>query len=235
MTLPVAATLRGTLLRRYGRFFADVQTGARETVTVHCPNPGSMRGLLREGAAVRCSLAAGASRRLPHTLEMIRSGRAWVGVNTQRANAFAARVLEAGALPELAGYASLRREVTVPGGSRLDFLLEGRRGDARPAFVEVKSVTLAEGRRARFPDSVTARGRRHAECLAALCSGGARAVLLFVVQRGDADSVEPADDIDPAYGAALRAAARAGVEVLAVRARVAPTGIRYECRLPVAL
>jgi sugar fermentation stimulation protein A len=233
--LPVAATLRGTLVRRYQRFFADVRTGARDTVTVHCPNPGSMRGLLREGAAVRCSLAAGAARRLPHTLEMIRVGRAWVGVNTHRANAFAARVLEVGAVPGLAGYASLRREVAAPGGSRLDFLLEGRPDDPRPAFVEVKSVTLADGPRARFPDSITTRGRRHAECLASLRRAGARAVLLFVVQRGDCERVEPADDIDPDYGAALRAAVRGGVEVLAVRARVVPTGIHYECPLPVVL
>jgi sugar fermentation stimulation protein A len=235
VALPVAATLRGTLVRRYQRFFADVLAEDGATLTAHCPNPGSMRGLLREGAAVRCSLAAGASRRLPHTLEMIRAGRSWVGVNTHRANAFAARLLEAAALPSLAGYTSLRREVAAPDGSRLDFLLGGRPGDTRPAFVEVKSVTLAEGRLALFPDSVTVRGRRHAECLAALRRAGARAVLLFVVQRGDCDAVAPADDIDPAYGAALREASRRGVEVMAVRARVAPAGIRYECPLPVAL
>jgi sugar fermentation stimulation protein A len=235
VALPVAATLRGTLVRRYQRFFADVRTEDGDTLTAHCPNPGSMRGLLQEGAAVRCSRAPSAARRLPYTLEMIRAGRAWVGVHTHLANAFAARMLGAGALPALAGYASLRREVPAPGGSRLDFLLEGRPEDPRPAFVEVKSVTLAEGACARFPDSVTARGRRHAECLASLRAAGARAVLLFVVQRGDCERVEPADEIDPDYGAALRAAARAGVEVLAVRARVGPTGIRYECPLPVAL
>jgi sugar fermentation stimulation protein A len=235
VTLPVAATLRGVLVRRYQRFFADVRTEAGETLTAHCPNPGSMRGLLREGAAVRCSLAASRARRLRHTLEMIRVGRTWVGVHTHLANGFAARLLGAGALPALAGYTSVRREVAVADGSRLDFRLEGHPGDPRPAYVEVKSVTLAEGACARFPDSVTARGLRHAECLAALHRAGARAALLFVVQRADCDRVEPADDIDPAYGSALRAAARAGVEVLAVRARVGPTGIRYECPLPVAL
>jgi len=235
VALPVAATLRGTLVRRYQRFFADVRTEAGETLTVHCPNPGSMRGLLREGAAVRCSSSASPTRKLPQTLEMIRAGRAWVGVHTHLANGFAARLLGAGALADLAGYTSVRREVAVGDGSRLDFRLDGRPGDPRPAYVEVKSVTLAEGACARFPDSVTARGLRHAECLASLQRAGARAVLLFVVQRADCDRVEPADDIDPAYGAALRAAARGGVEVLAVRARVSPTGISYECPLPVAL
>ena len=220
-------------MRRYQRFFADVRTETGELVTVHCANPGSMLGLLRPDAAVRCSRAANAARKLPHTLEMIRAGRTWVGVHTHLANAFTARVLAEGAFAPLAGYASLRPEVASGEGSRLDFRLDGRRGDPRPAFVEVKSVTLAAGGRARFPDSVTERGRRHAERLAALRGEGARAVLLFVVQRADCASVEPADDIDPAYGAALRAAAAQGVEVLALRARVTPTRDRARAPAPV--
>jgi len=220
---------------RYKRFFADIHTSSGELVTVHCPNPGSMLGLLGEGAEVRCSRSANTARKLPHTLEMIRVGGAWVGVHAQLANALAAQVIAAGAFPALSGYAELRREVAVGDGSRLDFRLAGRRGDPRPAFVEVKSVTLAAGERARFPDSVTERGRRHAERLAALRRDGSRAVLLFVVQRADCGSFEPADDIDPAYGAALRDAAAAGVEVLALRVRVAPTGIRYQCPLSVTL
>jgi sugar fermentation stimulation protein A len=235
VTIPVAATLRGSLVRRYKRFFADVRTEAGAVVTVHCANPGSMLGLLREGAAVRCSRAANPARKLAHTLEMIRDGRTWVGVHTHLANAFAARVLAEGAFAPLAGYASLRPEVASGDGSRLDFRLDGRSGDPRPAFVEVKSVTLASAGRARFPDSVTTRGLRHAECLAARRREGARAVLLFVVQRGDCESVEPADEIDPAYGAALRAAAAQGVEVLAIRARVTPAAICYERPLPVVL
>jgi sugar fermentation stimulation protein A len=233
--LELAAGLRGRLVRRYQRFFADVLTEEGRVVTTHCPNPGSMLGLLREGAAVRCSRSANPARKLPLTLEMIRIGRVWVGVHTHLANGLVARVLAAGAFPPLAGYTEVRREVAAGEGSRLDFRLAGRPGDRRPAFVEVKSVTLAEGRRARFPDSVTARGRRHAECLAGLRRAGARAALLFVVQRADCDAVEPAAEIDPDYADALRAAARAGVEVLALRARVAPTGLRYEGPLPVRL
>ena len=99
----------------------------------------------------------------------------------------------------------------------------------------MKSVTLAEGRRARFPGSVTERGRRHAETLEKLQRAGKRAVLLFVVQRADCDSVEPADEIDPAYGEALRKAADAGVEILAVGARVTARTIALERTLPVRL
>jgi len=231
--LPVRADLSGRLLRRYKRFFADVALDDGGEVTVHCPNPGSMLGCAEPGSPVRCSTSDNPKRKLRHTLEMIRVGRTWVGLHTGLANAFAARVLEAGAIPELAGYAELRREVKVAEGARLDFRLEG--GPREPAFVEVKSVTLADGRVARFPDSVSERGRKHCATLARLRAEGNRAVQLYVVQRGDCRQVEPAEDIDPRYAEALRDAARAGVEVLAVRAKVSPTGLVFDGPLPVKL
>ncbi|MDX1648519.1 MAG: DNA/RNA nuclease SfsA [Myxococcota bacterium] len=231
--LPLRADLRGRLLRRYKRFFADVETTEGAKLTVHCPNPGSMRGLLAPGAPVRCSTSDDPRRRLRHTLEMIRIGRTWVGLHPGRANAHAGAALDAGLVPPVAGHARRRAEVRVAGGSRLDFVLEGHPRDPRPLHLEVKSVTMAEGRVARFPDSVTARGRRHMEALAELAAAGGRAALLFVVQRADCVRVEPADDVDPAYGEALRAARDAGVTLHAVRARVSPRGIRVEDVLPV--
>ena len=162
-------------------------------------------------------------------------GRTWVGVHTLRANAVAALAIAAGLVPPLAGYTVLRREVRTGGGSRLDFQLAEHPHDTRPAFVEVKSVTLARGRRARFPDSVTERGRRHLGVLSELRAAGARACLLFVVQRSDCDAVEPADDIDPAYGAALRQAAAAGVEIFALGVHVSPRALTPERMLPVQL
>jgi sugar fermentation stimulation protein A len=234
VAVPLDARLRGRLLRRYKRFFADIETAAGEELTVHCPDPGSMRGCAFPGAAVRCSTSDNPRRKLRHTLEMIRVGRAWVGVHPARANAVAARAIEAGAVPELAGYAECRREVRSD-RSRLDFRLAGHPVDRRPAWVEVKSVSLAEGRTALFPDSVTERGRRHLDTLATLVRSGERAVLLYVVQRADCDFVAPADAIDPDYGRALRAAVRAGVETLALGARVTARGIAVERRLPVLL
>ncbi len=233
--IPLDARLRGRLLRRYKRFLADIETADGRTLTVHCPNPGSMLGCATPGAAVRCSTSDNPRRKLRHTLEMIRVGRTWVGLHTIRANAVVARALELGAIPELAGYAELRREVAVGQGSRLDFRLDAHPSRRRPCWVEVKSVTLARGRVALFPDSVTERGRRHAETLASLRRRGSRAVLLFVVQRADCDCVQPAEELDPAYARALREAARAGVEVLAVGARVTPCRIEIERRLPVWL
>jgi len=231
--LPVRAELAGRLLRRYKRFLADVRLQDGSEITVHCPNPGSMLGCAEPGSEVRCSTSDDPRRTLRHTLEMIRVGRTWVGLHTSLANAFVARAIEAGAIPELAGYPELRREVTVGEGSRLDFRLSG--GRRLPAFVEVKSVTLAQDGVARFPDSVSERARRHSRTLARLRAEGHRAVQLYVVQRGDCRRVEPADDIDPGYGVALREAARAGVEVLAVRARVSPRGLELDGALPVVL
>ena len=233
--IPLDAKLRGRLVRRYKRFLADVETADGRRLTVHCPNPGSMLGCATPGAAVRCSTSDDPRRRLAHTLEMIRVGRAWVGLHTLRANAVAARALELGAIPELEGYAELRREVAVGRHTRLDFRLDAHPRDRRPCWLEVKSVTLAQGRVALFPDSVTERGRRHTETLARLRRRGARAVLLFVVQRADCDRVRPADELDPAYGRALRRAVRAGVEVLAVGTRVTPRRIEIERPLPVLL
>jgi sugar fermentation stimulation protein A len=222
-------------VRRYKRFFADIETEDGRRLTVHCPNPGSMLGCDREGAPVRCSTSDDPRRKLRHTLEMIRLGKAWVGLHTLRANQLVRLALEARALHGLAGYRIIRPEAAATRGSRLDFRLEGHPKDPRPAWVEVKSVTLARARRAEFPDSVTLRGRKHVEALRELRGLGQRAVLLFVVQRADCDAVSPADAIDPAYGEALRRAVRAGVEVRAVRARISPRAIRLDGSLPVQL
>ncbi len=222
-------------MRRYKRFLADVETDEGRTLTVHCPDPGSMRGCARPGAAVRCSVHDDPRRRLRHSLEMIRVGRVWVGVNTARANAVVARALEGGLPAGLAGYERIEREVAAGPGCRLDLRLSGGAGGPRTLWLEVKSVTLAEGRRGLFPDSVTERGRRHLETLARLAHRGERAALLFLVQRADCDSVSPADDIDPAYGRALRAARRDGVELHALGARVGARGITVERELPVVV
>jgi sugar fermentation stimulation protein A len=228
----------GRLVRRYQRFLAEVELPTGERLTVHCPDPGSMRGLVRPGAAVRCSVHDDPRRKLRHTLELIRVGHHWVGVYPARANALIALALAKGALPEFAPYTRVEREVGAGGGTRLDFRLSGgwgSRGRAETCWLEVKSVTLAAKGRGRFPDSVTERGRRHVETLQRLCQRGERAALLFLTQRADCGCVEPADDIDPAYGAALRQAAAVGVEVFARRARVSPQAIRLAGPLPVWL
>lgn len=235
ISLPIEATLQGRLIKRYKRFLADVVFEDGREETVHCPNPGSMLGTQTPGSAVRCSTSDNPKRKLRHTLEMIRVGRAWVGLHAVKANDVARRALEASAYSPFAGYATTQREVKTEEGSRFDFRLSDHPETEAPCWIEVKSVTLCSERHARFPDAVTERGRRHLEHLTARKAAGERAALLFVVQRADADDVAPADDIDPAYGEALRAAADAGVEIHALSARVTADRIRLERVLPVLL
>lgn len=226
------ADLRGRLLRRYKRFLADIELDSGEVITVHCPNPGSMKGTSQPGSAVRCSTSDNPKRKLKHTLEMIRVGRIWVGLHTLRANQIAAQALASGSIPSLRDYTRIDHEVPV-NRSRLDFALEGHPRDRRRAWVEVKSVTMAEGSTALFPDAVSERAKRHLETLADRVREGDRSVLLYVVQRADCQRVKAAAEIDPEYAKALEEAARAGVEIRAVRARVRATEIRLERTLPV--
>jgi len=208
------------LIRRYKRFLADVRFPDGAVRTVHVANPGAMTGLAEPGARVLLSRSENPRRKLEWSWELVRAGRTWVCVNTAVANRVVRHWLESGRLD--LGPGAIGTEPRV-GDGRFDF----RVGDA---YVEVKSVTLADGR---FPDAVTARGRRHAERLAAM--RGVRRVLLFFVARGDVDRVRPADDVDPAYGAALRAAAAAGVEVRAFGARFDRRGAHWRGELEVRL
>lgn len=233
--IALAAPLEGRLLRRYKRFLADIEIADGSTLTVHCPNPGSMLGTQKPGSRVRCSIHDNPKRKLQHTLEMIRVGRCWVGLHAAKANAIAERALSVSAYSPFADYSNLEREVATPEGSRFDFRLSGPDDTRPPCWIEVKSVTLCEGGAARFPDAVSKRARKHLEHLLARHRAGERAALLYIAQRADADSVAPADEIDPAYGETLRKVVREGVEVHALGARVLADSVRLERVLPVLL
>jgi len=221
--------LRGILVRRYKRFLADVAV-PDGIVTAHCPNPGSMMGLDKPGFEAWLAPARPGGK-LRFGLQMIRPGSAatLVGVNTGLANRLVEEALDAGAIETLAGYPTRRRKVRYGDRSRVDFVLEA---PDRPAcYVEVKSVTLRRdggaetGGLAEFPDAVTQRGRRHLDELAAAVRAGARAVMLFVVQRADCDRFAVAHDIDPVYASGLAGARAAGVEIAVHGCTVAPEGI----------
>jgi sugar fermentation stimulation protein A len=155
--------VRGTLLRRYKRFLADVDLETGETVTAHCANSGSMLSVDAPGSEVWLSPARNPDRKLKYTWELIRIGETLVGINTGHPNAIVAEAVAAGEIPELNGYTSARREVKYGRNSRIDLLLEG---PGRPrCFVEVKNVTLKRESGpdypVEFPDAVTARGTKH--------------------------------------------------------------------------
>ncbi|MDE0048678.1 MAG: DNA/RNA nuclease SfsA [Rhodospirillales bacterium] len=222
---------RATLLKRYKRFMSDHRLDDGGTVTAHVANPGAMTGLVDAGLETWLSPAANPKRKLPFSWEMVRIGEGLVGVNASRPNALAREAIEAGTIPPLAGYDTIRREVAYGERSRVDFLLEAP--DRPPCYVEVKNVHLKRGPAAEFPDSVTARGTKHLRELAAVAGQGARAVMLYIVQREDCDAFALAADIDPAYAVAFAQARAGGVEALAYACRLAPDGIVVDQPLPI--
>lgn len=220
----------GTLIKRYKRFLADVLLEDGGVVTVHCPNSGSMMGCATPGSPVLLSRSSNQGRKYPLGWEMVHADGFWIGINTGLPNRLTREAIEDGTVVELQGYATIRPEVPYGEHSRIDLLLEG---PGRRCFVEVKNVTLVESGRALFPDAVTTRGQKHLQELMRVVREGDRGVIFFTVQRGDGDSVSPADIIDPEYGRLLRLALENGVEALAYRALVTPEEIRLTERLPV--
>lgn len=222
---------RGRLVRRYKRFLADVVLDGGQEITASCPNTGSMLGLCAPGATVWVSESDSATRKYRYTWELIEDdlgrGRALVGINSGLPNRIVAEAIAAGEIAPLAGYASLKREQRYGSNSRIDMLLED---DARGrAYVEVKNVHLSRhAGLAEFPDSMTERGAKHLAELAAMVREGHRAVMLFLVQRGDAEAFTVAGDIDPAYAAGLAAAMDAGVEALVYGCRLTPEAISID-------
>lgn len=229
MRLP-QPTVRGVLAARYKRFFADVVLPGGEVATAHCPNPGAMLGLNTPGLGAWISAADGPRRKLAWTLELIDADGGLVGVNTLNPNRLVAEALADGAIPELAGYATTRREVRMGEASRVDFVLEDpKRGRC---WLEVKNCHFRrEGTLAEFPDCVAARSARHLRELAAKVQEGDRAAILFVVQRQDCDGFAACRDIDAAFATALDEAAAVGVDVLVYRCALNAEAIRLTDRI----
>jgi sugar fermentation stimulation protein A len=229
----VAPLVRGTLLRRYKRFLSDVLLDSGETVTAHVANSGAMTGLADAGLEVWLSPAANPARKLAWSWELARVDGHLVGINTAHPNAIVAEAVAAGTIAELVGYASGRREVPYGRNSRIDLLLEQ---PGRPrCYVEVKNVHLKRGDDACFPDAVTVRGTKHLGELRDMVAAGQRAVMLFLVQRGDCRRFTPAADVDPTYARELALAVAKGVEVLCYTCRLSLQEILLDRPLPMYL
>jgi sugar fermentation stimulation protein A len=228
--------LTGRLERRYKRFFVDLHLDGEppRLVTAHTPNTGAMAGLLEPGAPVLVTHNPSPTRKLAYTLQAIRVGHTWVGTNTHLPNRLAELAVTAGVVEELKGYGSVRREVKHA-RSRVDLFLDEHAQGRAPCWVEVKSVTLREGRFARFPDAKSERGLKHLEDLVQAVREGHRAAMLYIIQRTDCAAFGPADLFDPAYGDGLRAAKAAGVEILCLVAGVDKAGVRSLGSLPIDL
>lgn len=229
-----SSLVEATFLRRYKRFLADVEMEDGRVITAHCANTGSMRGCLEDRAPCRLSFHDNPKRKLQWSLEQICVAGHWIMVNTAKPNHVVEAAIRAGTVPELAGYACVERERKT-GQSRLDLRLSEHVTESQVAWVEIKNVTMREGRHARFPDAVTKRGTKHLRELTALVREGTRAVLFFHVGTSGVTEVHPADEIDPDYGEALRQAASAGVELLAYVCSMNAQQLWLTRRLPVVL
>ena len=233
----------GLLIRRYKRFLADIELDDGSMITAHCPNTGAMKGLVEPSSdhskrAAGVSYHESATRKYPHTLEMIEDEGGMVGVNTQNPNRLIARALDLKVLPPFAHYDVIESEVYLKNThdhvvktdackkeprTRIDFCLK-KIGEPT-CYIEVKNVHYKRGNIAYFPDSVTTRGQRHVRELTDLVQHGHRCVMLYVIQRPDVDGFDFADFIDPDYAQCARDAVKAGVEIMAVTCHLDNQGI----------
>ncbi|PIJ49797.1 sugar fermentation stimulation protein SfsA [Erwinia sp. OLTSP20] len=224
-----------TLIARYKRFLADVITAEGEKLTLHCANTGAMTGCATPGDTVWYSTSMRDTRKYPHSWELTQTREGhWINVNTLRANTLVREALQAGQLAELAGYSTLKGEVSYGSErSRIDFLLQAE--DRVNCYIEVKSVTLLQQGKGYFPDAVTARGQKHLRELISVAAEGHRAVLLFAVMHSGIEDVSPARHIDGRYAELLVQAQQQGVEVLAYKALLSRSEIRLTSSVTVTL
>jgi len=220
----------GILLKRYKRFFADIQLDSGDVVTAHCPNTGPMTGVSTPGSAVLLSHSDNPLRKLAYTWELIQvhdNGPTWVGVNTLLPNRVVKLALAKRLFPELGDYDQIKNEVVYGQNlkSRVDFFLTGNQSQP-PIYLEVKNTTWSLGNLALFPDTETTRGQKHLRELMALMPQN-RAVMLYFINRGDCPEFAPGDRTDPVYGKLLREAMALGLEVLPCRFDISPVGIVY--------
>ncbi len=227
---PRGPLLAGELLDRPNRYLARVRV-ARTVIEAHVPNPGRMLELMTPGRPVQLARVDGEHRKTGHDVQACWYHDAWVCIDNRLGGRLARLALEAHAVPELEPYQSVTPEVRL-GASRLDFRLDHPGG---VTWVEVKSCTLVESGHGRFPDAPTERGRRHLGELTQVTETGVGAAVLFLIQRPDARSIGPNDETDPRFGAALRAAAAAGVRLLAYRSRWTEAGLELLDAVPVCL
>ncbi|MBY0515825.1 MAG: DNA/RNA nuclease SfsA [Bacteriovoracaceae bacterium] len=214
MELP--SLTEGVILKRYKRFFADIQLPSGEVVVAHVPNTGSMKTCWSPGWKALISPATNPERKLKWTLELLSPGKDFIMVNTANANKLAQEALEEKRLAPFADYPIVTAEQKIL-DSRFDFHLTGLKGQP-DCWVEVKNVTLLENPpQASFPDAVSTRGQKHLRDLITLKQQGHRAAMLYVVSRSDAESFTSAGHIDPDYAQALKEAYRAGVEIYAFK------------------
>jgi len=222
--------IKGKLIKRYKRFFIDIKLN-KEIVVAHCPNTGSMKGLLKEGNDVYISKNDDPKRKLKYTLEIIKVKKNLIGVNTHFANKIAYHGLLNNLINELKNNDSIKPEVFFNKETRFDFLIEKNK---QKIFVEVKNVTLFRNEKiAEFPDSITSRGSKHLKTLIAAIKKGYKAYLLFLIQIEGVEHFKIAKDIDKEYYNNYLLAKKAGVNFLAYRCKINSKEIKIEKKIKI--
>ena len=226
--MKMPSLLAGTLIHRFKRFLAEIQLADGTRIISHCPNSGSMLSCNDPGSPVMVSTSDRLGRRYPYTWEMIHVNNGWVGINTLIPNRLIYDTLLDHKLDFFSDYTTVQREVRWGSHSRIDLLLSG---NGKSCYIEVKNVTLAQAGVAYFPDAVTERGQKHLRDLQEIVRQGHQGVILFLVQRQDADLFKPATFIDQTYSRLLSEAQANGVDIVVYQAQVTPAEITVKRRL----
>jgi sugar fermentation stimulation protein A len=226
---PFPPLITGILIKRYKRFFADIELETGEIITAHCPNTGPMTGVSTLLSLVQVSQQNHPKRKLKYTWETIQVNQTWVGINTAMPNKVIKLMLEKRLLSNWLGeYDQIYPEVAYGKDkkSRIDFLLTSNDPQHKPIYLEIKNTTWTDGEVAVFPDTVTTRGQKHLQELMDLLPN-AQPIMLYFINRSDCTQFAPGDQTDPYYSQLFREAIIKGVQILPCRFEVTSQGIRY--------
>ena len=215
--------ISGEFIKRYKRFFVDIKMG-NNTITAHCPNTGSMMGLLKKGNKVWFSRSDNPKRKLKYTLQIFENQNSKIGINTHLTNKIVFDALKKRSIKNFIKVDDIKQEVKFGENTRFDFLLTEK---TKKTFIEVKNVTLSRKNKiAEFPDAITSRGLKHIEELLRAEQKGFEICLLFVIQRNDCNKFQLAKDIDPKYCELLIKAVKKNLKILCYDCKFSPKGIK---------
>jgi len=220
--------ISGLLIKRYKRFFVDIKIN-NQIITAHCPNTGSMYGLLQKGNKVWISKSNNPNRKLKYTLEIIESNNCKVGVNTHSSNKIVQHALQNSLIKEFKDIIEIKPETKFGKNTRFDFLVSNKN---EKAFIEVKNVTLSRKKNiAEFPDAITSRGLKHVNELLKASKKNYKIFLFYLIQRDDCNSFTIAKDIDPAYASALNKAVKNKLNILCYDCKFSSKGIKLNNKI----
>ncbi len=224
----IGTLISGEFIKRYKRFFVDVKVG-NNVITAHCPNTGSMMGLLKKGNIVWLSKSDNPNRKLKYTLQIIEDNKSKVGVNTHLTNMIVFDALKNSKISEFKNFDTIKREVKFGHKTRFDFLVSKKK---QKTFIEVKNVTLSRKKGvAEFPDAITDRGLKHINELLNASKKGFQIYLIFVIQRDDCNKFDLANDIDSNYCELLKKALKKKLNVLCYDCKFSSKSIKLNKKI----